>query len=107
MIVTRLLSSALALLTIGGLPMVGSARAEPGRRIDEHPGRRVYEDKCSRCHGADARGGKGPSLVPFDWSEEQALKMIRKPECDMPPFPATEISDAQVEQLVAYLKTLK
>jgi mono/diheme cytochrome c family protein len=96
---TRLVSGWFALLIVASMWTVGSAADDPGQR--------VYEDKCSRCHGANARGGKGPGLVPFEWSYEQALKMIREPECDMPPMSASEISDAQVAQLVAYLKTIK
>jgi mono/diheme cytochrome c family protein len=77
------------------------------RGAADGPGRRVYEDKCSQCHGAEGRGGKGPRLVPFEWSEQRALELIRNPECDMPPMSASEVSDAEVAQIVAYLKTIK
>jgi hypothetical protein len=45
--------------------------------------------------------------VPFEWSEQRALELIRNPECDMPPMSASEVSDAEVAQIVAYLKTIK
>ena len=77
------------------------------RSAADEPGRQVYEDKCGRCHGAEGRGGTGPRLVPFQWSEQRALELIRNPECDMPPIPASEVSDAQVAQIVDYLKTIK
>jgi mono/diheme cytochrome c family protein len=73
----------------------------------DEAGRRVYEEKCSRCHGAEGRGGIGPSLVPFQWSDERALKLVREPECDMPPMSAEEVSDADVAQITAYLRTIK
>lgn len=88
-----------ALLIVASLGTIRGAADETGRR--------VYEDKCARCHGAEGRGGNGPRLVPFEWSYERALQLIRKPECDMPPVPASEVSDAEVAQLVDYLKTLK
>ena len=77
------------------------------RSAADEPGRRVYEAKCSQCHGAEGRGGKGPRLVPFEWSYERALDLIRNPVCDMPPIPASEVSDAEVAQIVEYLKAIK
>ncbi len=66
-----------------------------------------YEARCSQCHGSEGRGAKGPSLVPFEWSYQQALELIRQPVCDMPPIPASEVSDAEVAQIVEYLKRIK
>ena len=78
-------------------------------RAAEDPGERVYDGHCSRCHGADGRGRGtlAPSLVPFDWSYEEALELIRRPVCDMPPVPESALSDAEVAQIVAYLKIIK
>jgi hypothetical protein len=45
--------------------------------------------------------------VPFDWSYETALELIRRPLCDMPPIPESVVSDAEVAQIVEYLKTIK
>jgi mono/diheme cytochrome c family protein len=95
----RLVSAGLALLIATCVWTIRSAAEEPGQR--------VYEDKCSQCHGAEGRGGKAPRLVPFAWSYEQALDQVRHPLCDMPPMPPSEISDEEVAQIVAYLKTIK
>jgi cytochrome c553 len=78
-------------------------------RAAEDPGQRVYEGQCSRCHGPEGRGlgTLGPNLIPFSWSYDEALEQIRRPLCDMPPFPESDLSDAQVAQIVAYLKTMK
>lgn len=79
---------------------VGRAAADPGER--------VYDGYCRRCHGAEGRGtSKAPSLIPFDWSYQEALELIRHPLCDMPPVPESAVSDAEVAQIVAYLKTIK
>jgi mono/diheme cytochrome c family protein len=77
----------------------GSAAADSGERL--------YDGRCRRCHGPEGRGAKAPSLIPFDWSYAEALELIRHPICDMPPVPESEVSDAQVAQIVAYLKTIK
>ena len=70
-------------------------------------GEGVYDANCRRCHGPEGRGGKAPSLVPFNWSDQEALRLVREPECDMPPFSTSELSDEDVAEIVAYLKTLK
>jgi mono/diheme cytochrome c family protein len=97
--VNCLVSGSLTLLLAIGVWTIGSAAEEPGQR--------VYDEKCGQCHGAEGRGGKGPRLVPFIWSYEQALEQIRHPLCDMPPIPESEVSDEQIAQIVAYLKTIK
>jgi len=92
-------SAGLTLLIAIGVWTIGSAAEEPGQR--------VYEEKCSQCHGAEGQGGKGPRLVPYEFTYEQALEQIRHPLCDMPPMPPSQVSDEEVAQIVAYLKTLK
>jgi mono/diheme cytochrome c family protein len=78
-----------------------------GRAADDS-GERLYGDHCRRCHGAEGRGTRqAPSLIPFDWTYREALELIRHPVCDMPPVPESAVSDAQVAQIVAYLKTIK
>jgi len=53
------------------------------------------------CHGAEDDGtAQAPSLIPFDWSYEEALELVRHPVCNMPPMPASVVSDAQVAQIV-------
>ena len=71
-------------------------------------GQRLYDRNCKQCHGLEGRGTRqAPSLIPFDWSYQDALELIRHPVCDMPPVPASAVSDAQVAQIVAYLKTIQ
>lgn len=98
-IVGRLAWGGLVVLCVASLRVRGSAADEPGQRL--------YETRCSHCHGDEGRGGKGPRLVPFIWTYEQALELIRRPLCDMPAIPESEVSDAEVERIVAYLKAIK
>ena len=95
----------------GGLVLVGVVCAlTAGKAADSAPdetGQGLYDGHCGQCHGAEGRGGKGPRLVPFDWSYEQTLNQIRHPVCDMPAIPESEVSDAEVAEIVAYLKTIK
>ena len=94
-------------MVFGGLVLVMSVCTWTTGRAAEDPGERVYDANCRRCHGPEGRGAPGPSLIPFDWSYENALYLIRQPLCDMPPFPESELSDAEVARIVAYLKTIK
>jgi mono/diheme cytochrome c family protein len=72
------------------------------------PGESLYDDHCRQCHGSEGRGTtRGPVLVPFDWSYSEALELIRHPVCNMPPIPESTLSDQQVAQIVAYLKSIK
>jgi len=77
-------------------------------RAAEDSGELLYEGHCRKCHGAEGRGtSQAPSLIPFDWSEQEALELIRHPVCNMPPVPASAVSDAQVARIVAYLKSIR
>ncbi len=59
-------------------------------RAAEDPGQTVYDGKCRRCHAPEGRGSQGPSLIPFKYSDEKALELIRHPLCDMPPYPESD-----------------
>lgn len=76
-------------------------------RAAEDPGEGLYRSNCSRCHGPEGRGAQGPNLIPFNLSYEQALDAIRHPVCDMPSFSESDLSDADVAQIVGFLKTIK
>ena len=94
-------------VVFGCLVLMMSVCAWTIGRAAEDRGESVYDGKCKRCHGPEGRGAQGPSLIPFNWSYERALELIRRPLCDMPPFPESELSNAEVAQIVTYLKTIK
>jgi mono/diheme cytochrome c family protein len=75
-------------------------------RTAEDAGERLYNSQCARCHGPEGRGGRGPKLVPFKLSDQEAFRLIRMPECDMPPFPESELSDKDVQEILSYLRAL-
>ena len=97
----RAVVGCLGVATVLGTWTVASAADDTGGRL--------YDANCRQCHGPEGRGrgAVAPSLIPFDWSYEDALELIRHPVCDMPPVPESALSDAQVAQIVAYLKTIK
>ena len=98
------LPATLAMVLVGSLFWLGAA---PRQAVGpEMPGRAVFDDTCSRCHGLEGVGGKGPRLIPFGWNYSQALDIVRHGGSGMPAFPESELSDEAVKQIVDYLKTL-
>ena len=75
---------------------------------DAGAGSTLYGERCAVCHGGDARGAIGPSLVTL-WAsgatDERVLRTIRQgvPGSAMPPSKAP---DDELRAIVAYLKTL-
>ena len=99
------LAGMLAAAMAGSLSSLVAARQE-GAAGPEMPGRRVYDETCSRCHGPEGHEGKAPWLIPFRWNYSQALDIVRHGgTCGMPAFPESELSDEELRQIVDYLKT--
>jgi len=76
-------------------------------RAADNAGEGLYANKCSRCHGREGGGAQGPPLVPFKWSDQEAIRLIRQPECDMPPIPESDLSDEQALEIIAFLRAFK
>ena len=92
---------------IGSFRLAMSLCALAVVRADGSRDESQYAEKCASCHGPSGRGGTAPSLVPFQWSDAQGLKLVREPECDMPAIPASELSDEAVIAIFDFLKTIK
>ena len=73
---------------------------------DAERGKALFVDKCSGCHGADARGGIGVLLVdrPFLYRASDFAKTVRKGRGKMLPL---SLSDAEIGDVLAHLRTLK
>jgi glucose/arabinose dehydrogenase len=71
-----------------------------------------FGSTCAACHGADAAGGQGPSLVAATLQhgadDESLARSIRQgyPARGMPPFGST-LSEAEIGEMVAYLRVLR
>ena len=102
-----MISRSAARAVVGGLVFVIAVLTWTVSRAADAAGERLYDGHCRQCHGTEGRGTtKGPSLVPFDWTYAEALELIRRPVCNMPPIPESALSDQQVAQIVAYLKSI-
>jgi len=71
------------------------------------PGQQVFTSNCNACHPG-GRQGAGPTLVGVTGrlSDAQITQKIRQGSGEMPAMEGT-ISDPQMADLLAYLKTLR
>ncbi|MDV6372998.1 c-type cytochrome [Deinococcus arenicola] len=85
---------------------------------DAAAGTEIFAGNCAGCHGAQGAGGIGPSLVtdegPKGWTLAQFTTVLREgklPEgrelsAVMPRFTDAQLSDTQVADVLAHIKTL-
>ena len=89
---------------IWGMP----ASAEDAPQGDPANGKRlVAADGCYQCHGYVGQGARGPGPrlnpeLPF----EAFLGQLRKPAAEMPVYTPLVISDKEVADIYAYLKSV-
>src|SRR5437867_11833395 len=60
---------------------------------------------CYACHGYDGHGGAGARLVPMQMTVERFTAYVHNPR-QMPPYTEKILSDAQLADLFAYIKSL-
>jgi len=73
---------------------------------DDHPGKAPYDRVCRVCHGPEGRGNQGPRLVPFEMDGDELIVQVREGSGEMPPISENRVSDDEVKQIAAYLKSL-
>ena len=99
---------ATAAFNLGASSLLQAQDAPPG---DAGNGKRLYlADGCFTCHGRSGQGGayNGPAPIlaktalPFDGFKAQ----IRNPVNDMPAFPAALLSDKDIADIYAFVRSL-
>lgn len=78
-------------------------------RGDAARGKQIFmTDGCYECHGTRGAGGgfTGPRLAPNPPSFAAVKAQLRHPARRMPPYTAKVISDAQIADIYAYLKSI-
>jgi len=74
---------------------------------DAKRGHALFDHNCAPCHGDDARGDEGPNLHNLAKTDARITTLIKGGvKGEMPSF-AKKFSDADVQALIAYLRTLK
>ena len=106
-------------LLLSALAIAGCGKAEKPKRpltAQEQRGERVYQTSCAQCHGtAEIGPTQGPALTdlygkPYMPSgapanDERVTEVIKQGKRMMPGYART-LDEAQIADLVAYLRTL-
>ncbi len=70
-------------------------------------GKRIYTSYgCYQCHGYAAQGGAGSRLAPNPISFAAFVRYIRHPRGQMPPYTSKVVSDSELADIHAFLRTL-
>src|SRR2546423_9222618 len=79
--------------------------------ISPERGYKLYMEKmCYTCHGTVGQGGErgtGPVIAPTEWPFEAFAQQTRHPRQDMPRYPAKYLSDQELADIYAYVKSIK
>jgi len=97
--------------TAGLLLFAGSALS-----FGQSPGADTYKAKCQMCHAADGSGntpaGKSMKAIPFSSpeivkaSDDSLIADTKNGKGKMPAY-AGKLTDAQISDVVAYIRTLQ
>jgi mono/diheme cytochrome c family protein len=87
--------------------LVGSvATAQTPATGSPQTGKELYlKYSCYACHGYDGHGGAGARLVPLAMTVARFTAYVHNPR-RMPPYTDKVLSDAQLADLFAYIKSL-
>ena len=93
-------------IVVCALACVGSAAA-PDRLTAAARGRQVYvADGCAQCHGYSGQGTVGPRLAPNPIPLDIFTRQMRNPRGVMPIYTSQVLSEADLADLYAYLKSV-
>ena len=79
-----------------------AGNAETGKRLYTKYG-------CYECHGYEGQGSSltGPRLGPNPVPIASLVRYVRKPTGEMPPYPDKVVSDQDLADIHAFLKSLR
>ena len=84
-----------------------STAASPALEEEAKRGHSLFDRNCAHCHGDDARGDEGPSLYNLRKTDARITRIVKEGiKGEMPRF-GTKLKDADIQALIAYLRTLK
>ena len=75
---------------------------------DAENGKKIYDAYgCYQCHNYAAHGGgAGPRLAPGPLPYESFRRYIREPTGQMPPYTTKSLSDQEIADIYAFLRTI-
>ena len=91
---------------------VATAQASPAPQAGNTAnGQKVFTaQKCDTCHGLKGEGGAGdaggPQIAPPPVALPVFIETVRNPKDPMPAFTAQQVSDAELTDVFAFLKSI-
>jgi mono/diheme cytochrome c family protein len=84
----------------------GDQSATPAGNAEN--GKKIYTSYgCYQCHNYAAHGGgAGPRLAPKPIPFDAFTRYVRKPAGEMPPYTAKVVSDRELADIYAFLRTI-
>jgi mono/diheme cytochrome c family protein len=74
---------------------------------DAQNGNQTYQEKgCWTCHGTEGQGGRGPDIAPGPLPYAAFAAYVRTPALEMPPYSLILLSDAEMQDIHAYLESI-
>ncbi len=103
------IAAACAALAFGAAALPAGAQEAPAGNADN--GKRIYlADGCFMCHGRSGQGGgyntPVPSLAKTELPFEPFKLQLRQPADDMPPYSEKVLTDQQVADIYAFVRSL-
>src|SRR5262249_44629319 len=84
-----------------------AAQTQPAATGNAQAGKDLYlRYSCYACHGYDGHGGSGARLAPLPMTVTRFTAYVREPQRRMPPYREKVLTDAQLADLFAYIKSL-
>ena len=87
-------------LAVGQAPTPAAGDVENGKRL-------FTKQNCYYCHGTEGQGGRdGARIAQIGLNAQGLIRYVRKPAGAMPAFSEKMISDQELTDIYAYLKSL-
>src|SRR3954452_21369798 len=88
---------------------LAAALAVPAAAQEADPGRRAFETRCGRCHGADGTGTEmGPNIVQrLKARDNTQLASLIHDGLPLRGMPPSVLPDAELAALIRYLRTIE
>jgi len=89
-------------------PVFAAAQTAPPNGGNATNGKRLFLEKnCYYCHGTTGQGGRdGARLTNTALNADGLIRYVRKPAGAMPAYTEKLISDQELRDVLAYLKSL-
>jgi mono/diheme cytochrome c family protein len=96
----------LVLLFLMALPAVAAAQSASNGNAEN--GKRLFmKNNCYYCHGTSGQGGRdGARIAQTALNLQGVMRYVRQPTGGMPAYTAKILSDQELTDIYAYLKSL-